>query len=100
MPNVGTIAIGGKLEYEEGSSWVEVPNCKSLNIPAFMVGQVSTDSLSNTDFAKTYKPGMIDGDSVSAEVAWTGDVYQKLHGLIRDMVQWRITTPDDDAETP
>lgn len=94
---MATIGVGAKLEYESGSSWTEVLNCKSVNFPQFSITSIDTTNLSIADYAKTYMPGMVDGNSITFEAEYTSDTYTALAGLIREVIGWRVSSPDVDT---
>jgi hypothetical protein len=95
---MATIPVGAKLEHENGSGWLEVQKCKSVNFPGFNVSAVDTTNLGNTDYAKTYIPGMIDAGSVTFECEYTTATYVQLTGLLRDVIGWRVSAPAGEGD--
>lgn len=93
------IGVGAKLEYESGSGWAEVANCKSVNFPGFNVTSVETTNLSNVDFGKSYIPGMIDGNTITFSCEFTDANYTALSGLVRDLLGWRVSSPSGESVT-
>lgn len=97
---MATIGITAKLEYESGSTWVEVDNCKSIQFPGFNVSSVDTTHLGLTDYGMTFKPGMVDAGVCGFEAEYTEATYTALQGLVRDSIGWRITAPDEGGGSP
>lgn len=91
------IGVGAKLEYESGSGWGEVQNCKSVNFPGFNVTSVETTHLGVSDYAKTFLPGMVDANTITFSCEFTDANYTALQGLVRDVLGWRVSSPSGEA---
>src|SRR4051794_27451350 len=88
------IGVGAKLEYESGSTFVEIPDVRTVNFPAFNVTAVDNTSLANVDYGMTNEPGMIDPDVISFECIYSGDLYANvLMPLLREVIGWRVSDP-------
>lgn len=92
---MAVIGVTAKLEYQSGSGWVEVVNPKSVNFPGFTVSSIDTTNLSIANYGMQFMPGMIDAGSVTFEAEYTDDNYNGLNALVREIVGWRVTAPDD-----
>lgn len=97
---MAVIGISAKLEYESGSSWAEVDNCKQVMFPAFSVSSIDTTHLGLTDFGMTFMPGMVDAGACSFTAEYTEATYTALQGLTRDLLGWRVTAPDEGGGSP
>jgi len=95
---MASIGVGAKLEHEQGSGWAVVYKCKSVNFPNFTITSVDTTHLAIADYAKTYMPGMIDGDTISFESEFTSASYVTLTGLLRDVIGWRVSAPAGEGD--
>lgn len=98
---MAVLGVTAKLEYESGSGWAEVTNCKSITFPQLQVGAVETTHLGVSDYGRTHMPGLIEANVISFECEYTSEIYTALHGLIRDTLGWRVTSPtgEDDVMT-
>src|SRR5262245_61048943 len=96
---MATIGIGSKLEYESGSTWVEVENCKTIGVPQFNVSIIDTVHLGLTDYGMTFMPGMIDPGACPFEAEFTTTTYTALQGIIaeRSKIGWRVTAEDEES---
>lgn len=92
---MATIGVTAKLEYEHSSAWNEVTGCKQVNFPSFNVSSVDTTHLGIADYAMTYMPGMIDAGSITFEAEYSEATYTALQALVREVIGWRVTGPDD-----
>lgn len=92
------IGISGKLEYESGSGWAEVYNCKQVNFPSFNVSSVDTSNLGCTDYAMTFIPGMVDSGTITFEAEYQAATYDALVALLRTVIGWRVSSPTGDDE--
>ena len=93
------IGVTAKLEYstDEGTTYIQVPNCKSVSFPAMSVTSVETTHLGITDYAKTYIPGMTDAGNVSFEAEFTSDTYTALSSILRTEDKWQISSPSGES---
>lgn len=90
---MAVIGVTAKIEHEGGSGYVEVPNCKAINFPGFNITSVDTTNLGNSDYAKTYIPGMIDASTITVDCEYTAVTYNDLQALVREVKSWRVTAP-------
>lgn len=97
---MAVIGITAKLEYESGSGWAEVDNCKSVAFPAFTVSSIDTTHLGLTDFGMTFMPGMVDAGACAFEAEYTEATYTALQALTRELIGWRVTAPDEGNASP
>lgn len=97
MANIG---ITASLEYDldtSGTNWVAIPKCKSISFPALTVASVDTTNLDNSDYYKTFTPGTIEPGNVSFTAEFSSDTYNDLFDTLRDVISWRVTSPDGDV---
>jgi hypothetical protein len=94
---MSTIGVTAKLEYESGSGWEQVANCKSINFPSTNVSSIDTTHLGLTDFAMTFAPGMVDAGSITFSASFSESSYTALQSLLREVIGWRVTGPLDEA---
>lgn len=93
------IGVTAQLEYEFGSGYNVIAGIKSLKVGGFTVDSIDITSLANTNFAKTYEPGMVDSDTISFEAIYSDALYTNLRDLAdsRDSTSWRFTGPTGEA---
>lgn len=96
---MSTIGVSAKLEYESGSTFVEIPDVISVNFPEFSVTSIDTTSLANTDYGMTFAPGMVDGGTITFECHYDSDVYDDLEGLVRTSLDWKVSAPTGESQS-
>nr|WP_261361167.1 phage tail tube protein [Gemmata massiliana] len=74
-----------------------VPGLKTVNLPNITVTSIDTTHLGLTSYQKTFMPGMIDNGSISFTCEFSESIFTTLHGMLRDVVDWRVTAPADES---
>ncbi|MBP3957422.1 hypothetical protein J8F10_19420 [Gemmata sp. G18] len=69
---------------------------KTLALPSISVTSIDTSHLGLTSYQKTMMPGMITNAAISVSLEFSESAFTTLHGMLRDMVDWRITCPADE----
>ena len=96
------ILYGGALERSvNGTTWVPVPEVKSMTLPVITVDYQEVTSLDSPNGFRQYKPGLKDVENITVNCGYTTAAYNQALAdqASGALIHFRATLPLEDGQT-